>query len=342
MKKRVLSVILALVMVIAVFSCAAFAYEDDIDGIMGDADGNGKVELADVRMVLKAAAGTMSIPDENVVRRCDINADGILSLYDARRILRATIGLDTLEPSGAFKGVVDADGIFESKEELVRYFNDNLDRIKIERPGFTKINSSNIKNIDVENPTFIIPIGVLTDTLVDQLKGKITEEGNDSEITYVMRGEKNYTKVSVEEEEYVSNLAANDVYGAKVSLDEDKNELTVMIAIADTVSGELAQSSYSKVFNTEAMSSTAVSTLMGIFGTVISGDNVKIEYKNATLTAVFDYTTGNVKSYKTEFASNIFVSTADSDFVFNKLLSVDAVNIDKITSVEYKNFDWAE
>lgn len=336
--KKIVSVMLALVLVLSVLSCAALAYDDDIVGTVGDYNDDGLVKLEDARAVLSAAVGITAVKDNATFRRCDINGDGKLSLFDARQILKGAVGLVKLESTGLFKGVTDEAGVFTSKEELVNYFNTNLDRIKTERPGLTKTEKSTVSDINVTNPKLLgFSFGTGADLLVKELSELIMGEGNDKTLTYINPGDQNWLKVSVEEEEYVSKLNANDVYGAKVELDETRNELKITIALADTMLSELENSSYAKVFNTENMKSTAISLLTAVSTSLVS-DNLKIEYQNATLTAVFDYTTGNVKNYKTSYSSEIFVDATGVTLL--KLLSVDTIDYKSSDTVEYRDFNW--
>lgn len=59
----------------------------------GDADGNGKVNSIDARLVLRHAAKLDSLADE-VTSRCDMNGDGLVNSADARIILRIAAKLE--------------------------------------------------------------------------------------------------------------------------------------------------------------------------------------------------------------------------------------------------------
>ncbi len=67
--------------------------EEEKDGIMGDADGNGKITAADARYSLRASVGLETVTEE-LIALLDINKDKAVTAADARLILRASVGLE--------------------------------------------------------------------------------------------------------------------------------------------------------------------------------------------------------------------------------------------------------
>lgn len=61
----------------------------------GDADGNGKVNAADARIVLRAAVKLQTLAN-NPLRAADADGNGKVQAADARKILRAAVKLETL------------------------------------------------------------------------------------------------------------------------------------------------------------------------------------------------------------------------------------------------------
>ena len=78
--------------------------EDGVDFLLGDVDGNGKVEAADARFALRAAVGlddtAVGLDFSKKTNRCflaaDVTKDKTIQAADARLILRAAVGLETL------------------------------------------------------------------------------------------------------------------------------------------------------------------------------------------------------------------------------------------------------
>lgn len=63
--------------------------------ILGDADGDGVVSVADARLALRASVGLESYAEDSVqYTAANVGLDDPLSVADARLILRASVGLD--------------------------------------------------------------------------------------------------------------------------------------------------------------------------------------------------------------------------------------------------------
>jgi len=76
--------------------------DDDTDSepvidtdLLGDVDGNGKVELKDAYIIQSIALGKVSPTDEQF-KKADVNHDNIISLKDASMVQQASVGLRTL------------------------------------------------------------------------------------------------------------------------------------------------------------------------------------------------------------------------------------------------------
>ncbi len=94
---RVMSLLLTLSLLLCTFSVTAFA--EDSATLLGDVDGNGKVDTQDARAILRMAS-YIDAPDLSVA---DMNSDGIISLDDV---------IEALEKASNVGGVVipDANG----------------------------------------------------------------------------------------------------------------------------------------------------------------------------------------------------------------------------------------
>ena len=88
----------------AVLATFRIKTEDGVDFLLGDVDGNGKVEAADARYALRAAVGlddtAVGLDFSKKTNRCflaaDVTKDKNILAVDARLILRAAVGLETL------------------------------------------------------------------------------------------------------------------------------------------------------------------------------------------------------------------------------------------------------
>lgn len=66
-----------------------------LDSLLGDANLDGSVTLADARLALRAILLIENLSDEGLVN-CDVNGDEVVSLSDTRLILRYVLGLGTI------------------------------------------------------------------------------------------------------------------------------------------------------------------------------------------------------------------------------------------------------
>ena len=57
----------------------------------GDVDGNGKVDIADLRLVLRAVCGKVELTDAQT-SAADVETDGKVDIQDLREILRFVCG----------------------------------------------------------------------------------------------------------------------------------------------------------------------------------------------------------------------------------------------------------
>lgn len=92
--KKILSVILCVVLLVLSFSTTSFAEGEGADDfvLVGDVDGNGKIETVDARLVLRVAANIDSLSADKI-EAADANFDGVISLDDALVILKAAANI---------------------------------------------------------------------------------------------------------------------------------------------------------------------------------------------------------------------------------------------------------
>ncbi len=300
--KKVICLCLTVAMFISVLSVSSFAIIDTNGGIMGDADNNGKLEIADARAALKAAAGIEPFESEDI-GRSDIDGDGVISVSDARAIFRASVGLQDLDIGGAFTGF-DGGNYFNTADELVEYFNTNLNKIKTSRPGFTKTTEEKLKDFNIEEDG---AFGIVEKGTIDNIKSKITENINSSNDTsYINKGTACYNEISYEGEDYVSEATADDLMGATAVVDEKKNTLEITVCVKNTEKAELSTSGYSKLLNPANMEEDGIVTALGYVNQFVNADGFRTTYKNGVFKATFDLKTNNVIEYKASYDVNIF------------------------------------
>lgn len=96
--KRVLMLIAAAILFTVVLSVCCFAADTE-PYLLGDADGNGDVDVVDSVKVLRVTILIDTDPDGSVARRADVNGDG-LDTVDATFIQRFSTHIPTPYPIG--------------------------------------------------------------------------------------------------------------------------------------------------------------------------------------------------------------------------------------------------
>lgn len=105
--KKVLSIMLAVLLIITAVPVTVLA-----TGILGDANGDGKLNTLDARYILQALVDLRTIDD---VASVDMDGNGKLGVLDARLVLQAVAGLGMEEPNPDTPDL--------TKAELVALFN---------------------------------------------------------------------------------------------------------------------------------------------------------------------------------------------------------------------------
>ena len=107
MKKRVFASFLAFLILLSVTPVAkAHAYEIPI---LGDADNNRTVDYSDALLVLRASIGLETL-DPEVLNQADVDNSGVADYADALLILRKSIDLIDTFPAGVWTVTFDAGG----------------------------------------------------------------------------------------------------------------------------------------------------------------------------------------------------------------------------------------
>lgn len=106
--KKLLSIMLVVLLILTTVPFVAFA-----EGVKGDANGDGKINAIDARVILQAAVGLVTIDD---VAGADISGDGKVSALDARYVLMIVAGLDIDKPD-------EPENQIATKTDLVEFIN---------------------------------------------------------------------------------------------------------------------------------------------------------------------------------------------------------------------------
>ncbi len=115
--KRFISILLSAVMIL---SCLCFANAGN-EGVYGDADNNGKVEITDVSVALRKVLTGVSMPVEansDYMKYMDLNSDGLFDTADVAEILQMVLD-SQYRPSGVPETDITTEETTETTTEAV-------------------------------------------------------------------------------------------------------------------------------------------------------------------------------------------------------------------------------
>ncbi len=348
MIKRTLSLLLTGAMMLALCIAGAPATAVvDTSIFYGDIDGNGSISTEDAQLALRVAAGLEVIEDAEAFKRGDINSDGSITVYDARQILRSCVLDLNLQPSGAFQGFEGYTGSgmsITTEDQAIAVFNTLLNKVKTDRPGFTRSEAVEVNLFDFENMSLV---GynfdeATSESVSETIKGYLVTESTPELAQTIIKGQNGDNAMSAETETYVSKLSAKDVYGIKASAEATENGtfLTISVALADCEIENIGQTAYDDVFNPAMIQEQTDSVIEEIFGAGSSESGSTKELMNAVLTVVIDTETAQVVSYTTTYQVRVYIKNATVGL--SNILSAKFTNLEYITeiTVVYDKFSW--
>lgn len=351
MFKRIITVLTVVAMLCSVMSLgfiASASYTNET--LYGDVNGDGIVDTEDARCALQLASGLALIENAEQLTRSDVNFDGYVTVFDARQILRGAAGLATLQPSGAFSGFED-EGIFSGNEEvLVSYFNACLNRLKVVDGDnkqvavtITKTESDNLTNFNIKEVELPVFGNASAEGIASMVEESLVEEDEDNLVTIIASGDSSFDGLSVEGEDYVSNLSVSDVFGARAShqkTEDGRDLITIEIALFDTEIENATQSGYAKVLNVSEIIAEQNTTLMKLMK-ASSGETAMLrEFKNGVLTLVVEASTANVLSYTISYQSKVYVAQTSVGIGNTLKAKLKGVEFEKDHLVKYEDFQW--
>lgn len=355
MTKRILCLFTVAVMIFSVFSVSASALVDT-SILYGDVDGDKDVDTSDASAVLRAAAGLSSIKDASAKKRCDVNGDGVITVYDARQILRSCANLSSLQPAGVFSGFTDTTKnsagvkLFSSPEVAMSFFNNGLNAVKRNMPGFMRSETADVLNFNIEDVNLSgIVLGESASSVAGMIEKMIVKESEPEAVQLSLKGENCDNAMSVETENYVSKLSAAEVLGIKcsngVTDDESKFKTVVIeVALADTELDNVSQTAMGDALNAKILQENTNTVVANVFGTNAGGDATRKTIKNCVLKAEFIVISDSqyeLYKYTTSYETETYISNSTVG-LNGGVLSAElrGVEYDTAISVIYSDFDW--
>ncbi len=340
--KKILSIVVCVAIIMSLFavnfSASALV---NTKTLYGDANGDKVVDTSDAKIALKAAAGLGSLADSSAKKRCDINGDGAVTLYDARQILRSCADIVELQPKGNFTGF-DGGGVFATESEAIKYFNTNLNKVKSSMAGFTRTDKAEVKTFDIEDVSFIgVTLGNTAASLVQSIEDSLKEETEPEEIFISIKDENCDNAMSVETETYVSNLKSSGVLGIKCVKKPTEGTITIKIALPNCDVENISHTAVGDVLNARLVQEKSQNALTSVFGKVDGEDAIRNRVENCVLTAVFDTKTGKVVSYTTKYETELYIPSSTIGVTGGNLTAqLKGIQYTTAYTVTYTDFEW--
>ena len=327
MKKRILSLALALVLI---FSLAATT----LAKLKGDINNDGMVNSSDALSVLLYAVGSETEIDTVAA---DMNSDGIINSSDALTILRISVGLedkveipeDPSEPEDPdTPEVPDTPDIPQTVTEVVDFYNSAINKAVSEKAGYNKARTTEIKEM---NGGALMKIQLVVDMVNEFLGVGTTEYTNaKGQSKYLMNA--SLTKNDLSSVECIqdgSNLRITlNLKNGSSSATKSTQKDTSALARSGLLTGSLADPSY------DYLSSGCVySSIMGADASV-SVESVKATNSNVKLIAVIT-PQGQLVSLNASYDW-----TVEMTKIKYTVVTVKTADGKAHTEVEFSDFQW--
>ena len=210
-----------------------------------------------------------------------------------------------------------------SKEELLEYFNNNLNGVKEKQAGFKRAKLTTVSDIKLSNQA--------ANTLVGFVKGALLSE--EVEEKTATKGSPCADIMSPDGERYTSQLSYEDIESIEVNVEGTNYAVTVKLPAATNPAKETG--AYGKIFNFITVDDV-VSTYAPKVGATVDRNNIQVKYSGCYAKAVFD-TEGKVVSYSTYVTCVISLLDAS----VKKVVTINTdVDITLVSTTDYTQFDY--
>lgn len=206
-----------------------------------------------------------------------------------------------------------------SKEELLNYFNTNVNKIKSEKPGFTREEAVNANNITLSNSLANSVIGLIQDSILPK----------DTEVSQSAKGQNCDTLVPVETGSYVSQLTISDIQD--ITVKQDGSGYTVTVTMPDAQSPALG-GPYDRIFDFITIDDVYEKYVPEV-GATVDKANITTSFSGCTATATFNEN-GQVTFYETNIPCSFTLTDASIS-----ILKSD-VTLDLVVRTTFTDFAW--
>lgn len=216
-----------------------------------------------------------------------------------------------------------SDPLEYSKEELVNYFNTCVNKIKTDKPGFTRVEEVTADDIVLSNS--------LGNRLVPLVKDMILP--SEATTDTVNKGQDCTALVSVKNQSYVSHLTAADIQD--ITIRQEGSGYTITVTMPDAASPAPNSSVYDKIFDYLTIDDI-MTTYVPKVGATVDRNNVSTAFTGCTATVTVD-SEGRPTHFVTDVSCRVSIKQGSITIGFTVTSDMDAT-IKVNTS--YKDFAW--
>lgn len=313
-RNRLISILLTALLFL---TCTSFGTAAGVI-LLGDTDGNGKVDSSDALNVLRYSVGLIKEID---VKTADTNKDGQINSADALDILQTAVGLKETVPAEE----PDTPDI-KSKAQIIECYNTAVNKAVSSGAGYSKSRTTSLEKL--EGAESLMKIQVARDAVYSFL--------GVGELEYVNpKGKSEFMSPAELTESEVQSASFTDNDGTctiRLTLADGKSE-----APADTDTSPLRHSGL--FTGSDDKPEYDYKNARNIYAGLNNVENASVEKvseetKNAVITADIDSATGNLKSLSISFDWDARLTNIKYSF-----FKVSGTGIVK-TTVEFKDFNW--
>lgn len=210
-----------------------------------------------------------------------------------------------------------------TKEQLLEYFNTNMNNVKELMPAFERAKLTTVSDIVLSNQ--------VANTLVDFVKGALLSE--ETEISNASKGQSCVEVMSPDGERYVSQLRIEDIKDITVAT--EGTNYVVTVTLPDAKNPTKDSSSYAKVFNFITVDDV-VNKYAPKVGATVERKNIEVRYSGCYARAVFS-PDGKVISYDTYVTCVMSLK----DATVKKVVTINTdVDITLTSTTNYSKFSY--
>lgn len=209
-----------------------------------------------------------------------------------------------------------------SKEELLTYFNNCVNKIKADKPGFTREEQSGVDDIVLSNS--------VANSLVGFVKGMLLSE--DLITDKSAKGANCDALVPVEGTSYSSKLTISDI--ENITVKQEGDGYTMVLTMPPAANPDM-NSSYGKIFDFVTIDDVATEYAPEV-GATVAKEDISTAFSGCTATLTVDG-----QGRPTHYETNVSCKISLKNGTIKKVITITSdVDFSLVTKTVFKDFVW--